>query len=121
MKTVLIVDDNPFVLNVLNMMLKPNGYKVLEAESVQAAKRIVENNPIDLLITHLYMPHDTGFTLINWMRELDPLLPIVVVSAGMAQQMSEHEQNTLAKANAVIEQPFRAKGLLSVLNNFMVA
>ena len=81
----------------------------------------MENNPIDLLVTDLYMPYDTGFTLINWMSQFDPLMPIVVVSAGIAQQMSEHELYTLAKANAVIEKPFRAKGLLSVLNNFMVA
>ena len=60
MKKVLLVDDEPHVINVLSLFLKKNGYEIHSANNgQQALDKLVENNP-DFIITDIQMPKMTG-------------------------------------------------------------
>ena len=68
-KTVLVVDDSPDTLEVLQRNLSSRGYRVLTASGVAEAVRILEAAPVQLVITDLKMPGGSGLDLTRHVRE----------------------------------------------------
>ncbi|HVY49059.1 MAG TPA: response regulator [Minicystis sp.] len=65
--TVLVVDDDAHTLASLRLLLA-DDYRVLEAESVPAAERILERDEVDVVLTDYEMPLGTGLLLLERMR-----------------------------------------------------
>ncbi len=66
---ILVVDDSPNTLEVLDRNLQAAGYRVATAPSVPEAIRILEGAPVDLVITDLKMPKVGGLDLIRHVRQ----------------------------------------------------
>jgi len=66
---ILVVDDAPSTLEILNRNLTAQGYRVLTAPGAAEAIRIAETTPIDLVITDLRMPRVSGLDLVRHVRE----------------------------------------------------
>ena len=66
---VLVVDDSPNTLEVLQRNLVTEGYRVFTAPGVAEAIRILEGTPVDLVITDLKMPKVSGLDLVRHVRE----------------------------------------------------
>ena len=66
---ILVVDDAPETLEVLHRNLSSKGFQVFTALGVDEATRILENTPLDLVITDLKMPKTSGLDLIRHVRE----------------------------------------------------
>jgi nitrogen-specific signal transduction histidine kinase len=82
--TILAVDDDPIVLVNTAAMLADMGHQVHPAASGSMALTLLQNLPVDLLITDYAMPGMTGAELIRRARLLRPDLPAIVVS-GFAE------------------------------------
>ena len=65
----LVVDDDPGTLEVLQRNLTSQGYQVFAAPGVAQAIQVLESSPIDLVITDLKMPRVSGLDLIRHVRE----------------------------------------------------
>lgn len=83
LETVLLVEDEPVILNLCMMMLEKNGYKVLPAESPGVALEIAQTygNRIDLLLTDVIMPQMNGLDLSNKITAYHPDIRILFMSA----------------------------------------
>lgn len=83
-KTILIVDDDPIILNMLAMTLEP-GYDVLKAEDGVAAAYVYEQNieTIAAIVTDLEMPRLNGQSLAEWVHHLRPLVPVIIISGNL--------------------------------------
>jgi len=68
-KSILVVDDTPAALEVIERNLSSAGYRVYTASGVADAIRILENTPIDIVITDYKMPKVSGLDLIRHVRE----------------------------------------------------
>jgi DNA-binding NtrC family response regulator len=68
-ESILIVDDAPHTLEVLERNLSGEGYRVFTAPGVAEAIRILESTPLDLVITDLKMPKVCGLDLVRHVRE----------------------------------------------------
>jgi len=66
---VLVVDDAPDTLEVLQRNLSSRGYQVYVAQNVEAALQVLEITPIDLVITDYKMPRVSGLDLVRHVRE----------------------------------------------------
>ncbi len=66
---VLVVDDAPETLEVLQRNLQSKGYQVFTAPGVADAIRVLEETPVDLVITDLKMPKVSGLDLVRHVRE----------------------------------------------------
>jgi two-component system cell cycle sensor histidine kinase/response regulator CckA len=111
MATLLIVDDDPFILETASMMLELAGYEILRADSGHAALRLCAepHDPIDLLLTDIEMPLMNGPELAARLFKLIPHLAIVFMTA-------HHGQLRLPNQNAfggygIIRKPFTAAQL----------
>src|SRR3990172_2776304 len=81
--TILIVDDEPIVLRVLEINLTDMGFKVFKASNGSEALEIMKTNLPDMLITDLVMPVMDGLELIKRVKEdsITSLMPIIVITA----------------------------------------
>jgi DNA-binding NtrC family response regulator len=78
---VLIVDDEPDMVDNCVRILRRAGYRCLSATDPHRALALLEAERPDLLLTDLKMPEIDGLTLLRRVRELDPALPVVVITA----------------------------------------
>jgi DNA-binding NtrC family response regulator len=78
--TVLVVDDEANIRRALRMVLDPEGYAVLEAESAEKALEVLQAEPVDLAVFDIKLPGMDGLTLLSRARELWRDLPVIVIS-----------------------------------------
>jgi len=80
MKTILIVDDEPAARYGLRRALE-GRYRVLEAESAEAARSAMAADAPDLLLLDVVMPGEGGLEFLRWLRSQGHTLPVLMVSA----------------------------------------
>jgi CheY-like chemotaxis protein len=81
-RTVLVIDDNPWLRDMFREVLVGGGYDVVLAEDGRAGLSRCRQGAIDLVITDLFMPDIEGLELIRTLRREQPTVPIIAVSAG---------------------------------------
>jgi two-component system response regulator PilR (NtrC family) len=78
---ILVVDDERSMRELLNIVLKREGYAVLLAENGQSALAILEREPIDVLISDIKMPDMSGVDVLREAKRLDADLVGIMVTA----------------------------------------
>jgi DNA-binding NtrC family response regulator len=78
---ILVVDDEPDMLENFTRILRRVGYRCLTASDGQRGLALVESERPDLVLTDLKMPGMDGMELLRQARELDPALPVIVITA----------------------------------------
>jgi DNA-binding NtrC family response regulator len=81
MSSILIVDDDLNVLEVLEARLQSAGFDTFKAENGRDALRLIKDNKIDLLISDMKMPGMSGMEVLAKARALQPGLPIIFLTA----------------------------------------
>jgi DNA-binding response OmpR family regulator len=77
----LIVEDDPEMLDLLRKVLEKDGYRIsLAADGHEAILRLAAD-PTDLVITDLMMPRVGGLELLQSIRQARPDLPVIIVTA----------------------------------------
>jgi DNA-binding response OmpR family regulator len=83
MPTILIVDDQPEVLQIYSRALHVAGYRVQIADSAEVALQLVEAEPPDAVLLDLKMPYINGMGLLYRLRKGHPRMPIAMMT-GMS-------------------------------------
>jgi len=79
-RRILLVDDDELVLSSTAEMLREAGHIAVEARSAREAQQCVGREPFDLVITDHLMPNMTGLQLIDWLKQHNPVLPVILAS-----------------------------------------
>ena len=85
-KTILIVDDEPEVLQAVSRLVKNLGYEVLAANNGEEALNILAGNTVDLVLTDLMMPGITGWQLLDEIKKQQPETMVVLFTGYIDQQ-----------------------------------
>ena len=80
MPTVLVVDDEPIVRDVVARYLEREGYRTLEAANGGEAQRLLEREPPSLVVLDVMLPGVSGLELCRWIRSRSQM-PIVMLTA----------------------------------------
>jgi DNA-binding response OmpR family regulator len=80
MTTVLVVDDEPIVREVVARYLKREGYRTLEAADGHRARELVEAESPNLVVLDLMIPGTDGLALCRWIRSSSQL-PVIMLTA----------------------------------------
>jgi len=105
MGTVLVVDDEKAMREFLTLLLEKQGHTVVAASDGEEALRVVAEHPIDLVISDLRMPKMDGISLLAGIRERDPDLPLIMVTAYASSESTI--QAMRLGADDYITKPFR--------------
>lgn len=113
MATILVVDDEPALLEVTRRILHRAGFHVLVAHGGQAAVDLARTSParIDLVVTDVVMPDLSGYEVARALRELDPDIRVLYLS-GFAVPAPGDEG---ALAAELVPKPFTAVDLLGAV------
>jgi two-component system, chemotaxis family, chemotaxis protein CheY len=110
-KTMLVVDDDEWIRNVLKIVLESEGYEVaLASDGIEAIEHIDRRTP-SLILLDLMMPNMNGFEFAERLRErdLDPPPRILVLTAASQAWLKAQ----WVEADACVEKPFDVDTLLS--------
>jgi CheY-like chemotaxis protein len=113
-KTLLICDDDPSILEVLELAFKPHFHTIVEADSLKVMELIRANRP-DVILLDLWMPFLSGDQLIRLLRRDEILkdLRIVAISASPTGK----KVALAAGADSFIAKPFEMDHLLCEINS----
>jgi len=113
MSTILVVDDNPDSITILQSILETRGYGVLIANSGMEALQVVQGTPLpDLVLLDVMMPEMNGLEVLQKLKESHATtkIPVILVTA------KTHDEDVLSGyqygADYYITKPFTAKQLL---------
>ncbi len=87
---VLIVDDEAITHRLLEQHLKQTGHRALVANSAAAARLLVArlgSAAIDCVITDYNMPGESGLELLLWLKQHDPTLAVIMLTAATERQL----------------------------------
>jgi CheY-like chemotaxis protein len=112
MHTILVVEDEPAIVELLQMVLEDAGYRVITAANGQEALARLEELRADLVLSDVMMPVMDGRTLCRTMRAEVQYhdLPIVLMSAAAVPADSDTD------ATAFIRKPFHLHDLVGTLS-----
>ena len=105
-KTFLLIDDEPMVTDICEMMLKALGHKVLKAHSGSEGIKIYEANSdrIDLIISDFNMPGMDGQEVIDKLRIMDQGVKVLLQSGGLSVT---HEEEAMVRGfNGFLQKPY---------------
>ena len=112
-RTVLVVDDDPGVLEVLELALNAEGYEVILAhDGREALERAVSNHP-HLMLVDLMMPIMDGWQFVRECRKYDGCdkTPVIVLSAARDLEKAVRDLGV----QAVVSKPFNLDDLLELV------
>ena len=81
MAKILIVDDEPRILLLLQSLLKANKYEVVTARDGKSALEIVRQGGVDITVTDLRMTPMDGMTLFREIKAIAPEMPVILLTA----------------------------------------
>ncbi len=81
METILIIDDEKSLLDLLTVVFKKEGYAVKSAQTAAGGFEILAKEDIDLVITDIKMPGADGMDILRYARENLPDLPVILITA----------------------------------------
>jgi two-component system nitrogen regulation response regulator NtrX len=113
--TVLIVDDELSIAEIIAEVLDEEGYVTLLASGGDQAMEILATRRPDLILLDLYMPGMSGLDLLRHLRSADgtETLPVVVMTAGTVDTAALGRQG----ATRVLPKPFEVDALIATVRS----
>jgi CheY-like chemotaxis protein len=102
---ILCVDDEPTGLMARRLLLSVAGYKVLIADSGNAALKLFRCNDVDVVITDHLLPDVTGAELTSEMKRIKPEVPIILLT-GLIDLPPGYEQANLVLTKCITPPQF---------------
>ena len=112
MTRILIIDDETSILDSLRILFKGEGFEVETATNGRLGLEALERDRPDLVLTDVKMPGAGGIDILNRARELDPELPVLLMTAQASLQSAMQAVN--AGAYYYIQKPFSNDELLAI-------
>ena len=112
-KTLLVVDDEVDLRDIVASELEYMGAKVFQAENVTSAQKILSENKIDLILSDIRMPGGTGIDLLDNVRSKNSETPPVILITGFADITVEDAFDK--GAEALVNKPFKLDELIKMV------
>jgi DNA-binding response OmpR family regulator len=115
---ILNIDDSSFSRNLIQKVLKKNGFNVFSKRSAETILEDIKEHNIDLIVLDIEMPNISGLEAIKMVRKINLYIPIIAVSGNYS---SQNEIIKIMKngANDFISKPFCIENLILKVEQFI--
>lgn len=119
MKKILVVDDEPDVLEVVSFRLKRSGYEVMTAVNGKVALDIIRADKPGLVLLDLRMPVMDGYEVSRAIKNDEKLkdIPVILLTASSGSSVDDMIHNS--KADGFLVKPFSPEDLLKKVSAFL--
>jgi CheY-like chemotaxis protein len=101
--SILITDDDSSCRQALRDIMEPEGFRTLQASSGEEALDIVRDERVHLALLDMYMPTLTGLETLEQVRQINAVLPCILVTADATDRLMRQALN--ARAYSVLAKP----------------
>lgn len=115
--SVLVIDDDPDMRQVLSDFLQRSGYRVVEAANGQEGIFAAESEPIDAVILDKEMPGMNGLDVLSFFRHRCPRLPIIFITAFGGRD--DEDESRRRGAWLYLEKPFRVAMVVEAVQSVL--
>jgi DNA-binding NtrC family response regulator len=109
---ILLVDDETAILETLEILFRGEGYEVTVADSGPKALAALEDEKPDLVLTDIRMPGAGGLEVLSQAQEIDPEMPVILMTAQASLQSAVRAVNE--GAYYYLQKPFANDELLAI-------
>ena len=116
--TILVVDDEPSICDIVRRILEPKGYHVRVARHGLAALQVLASETINCVVADLVMPNMDGITLAMKLHENYPNLPTVLISGQVdvkAASIQALAPLLNSDTSCLLKKPFESADLLDAV------
>jgi two-component system, OmpR family, response regulator VicR len=111
MSKILIIEDDKIIKNIMEFLLKKEGYEIdIAVDGSQAFEKIKDSNP-DLVITDIMLPYKSGLEITSFVKTNYPKIPVIIVSALGKEDATIIEAFKLG-ADDLVAKPFNPVELI---------
>lgn len=114
-RAVLIVDDEPEIIELIRFFLKDEGFRVVTADNGVSARKMLTSENVGLIISDIRMPQEDGFQLLRYAKKNYPRIPFIFISAFT--DMNTEEALRLG-AQGFIRKPWEEGELVLTVRRF---
>ena len=114
---ILVVDDEADLVTTYERLLRRQGYRVVSAGSLRTGLRVIEAEPLSLVIADLRLPDGDGLDVVRAARALPTPLP-VLVATGLASRAAR-QAALAAGATAFLAKPFATEAFSHLVSELM--
>lgn len=113
-RTVLVVDDEPYIGRIIQLKLENGPYRVeLVLDARSALDRLHAAEPIDLILLDIMMPHVSGLDVLAELRQIPHRRSTPVIMLTAKGHETDREQAASLGATDFLTKPFSPKKLLA--------
>lgn len=116
--SVIIVDDDKILLQMLQSGLSMDGYHCETASSAMSALELINRNSFDIMITDINMPEMNGLELTKKVKRLKPEMEIIIMT-GLIDNFS-YDTAIDAGASDFIKKPFSLKEVIAKIKHIKI-
>ncbi len=110
--TILIADDNPQILELLEAYLEPLGLRILTARDGQETLDVVESRHPDLILLDIMMPHRSGFEVCRILKQNPRYRDIPIIMVTALNEIADMERARESGADHYLSKPVNKLELL---------
>ena len=118
-RRILIVDDEPNIVTVLEFLMRGSDYEVRVARNGEEALRRAESFRPDLVLLDVMMPQRSGFEVCQKIRENPALRDVKIVILTAKGRDLEKDRGLNLGANAYVTKPFSTKELMNTVRGLL--
>ncbi len=111
---VLVVDDDPLILTVVDLMVRHAGYSVRTATDGASALDVLADAPADVIVSDIRMPGMDGLALARTVRKDYPRIPIILMT-GYLSEFSSGNASEMG-IEAILKKPFKSSDLIAAIS-----
>jgi DNA-binding response OmpR family regulator len=112
-RNILVIDDEPYIGRIIQLKLEGTPYAVDVCQDGNAAlDRLRTDDPVDLILLDIMMPHMNGFEVLARLREIPHRSETPVIMLTGKGQSTDREQAATLGARDFLTKPFSPKKLL---------
>ena len=119
--SVLVIDDESALREILSQVLTDAGHRVVGAENGKEASKALAKAAFDVVLTDMLMPERDGIEVIGELRRMQPEARIVAMSGGGRGSRDHYLQTAKGLgAHAVLGKPFSMSELTAALDSVLI-
>lgn len=113
---ILVVDDDPWIVELVIMAAEERGWSVQSAVDGASAMRSIEQHQPRLVLLDVRLPRKSGWAILDDIKSLYPAgLPVIMMTANTLDDQRALPQ----KADAILRKPFAIQPFLDVLSQYL--
>ena len=112
---ILIVDDDPIVIQSCCRILEAEGMQIDTANTVEMGEKILVEYHFDLMLTDIKMPGKDGFEMIQRAKKIRPDMPVLIMTGYLTPETVEYSRSF--GVNNSIAKPFTPEELVAAVRS----